>query len=460
MRIVPILMLLSLGLGGCKDLTGNPGLPAGTPNPATYNTPAGAFGMRNAAVYKFEQALPQYMLDAGLLTDELEDVGVNASPGTFIQNGGRITDPLDERILPQGVTVLSYGNLQGVRELARQALGALATYDTAAADTLRGDTLRAELYALTGYAEIMLADLFCSGVPLSTLDFQHDFTYRPSSTTDQVYAAALANFDTALTLAYASDSIQNLARVGRGRAWLDRGQFDSAAAAVAQVPTGFEYQFVAALGRVAGGNLFGSGNFMNDIATVSDREGSNGLPFLSSHDPRTSVDTVATLAQNGTLLQVPLTFPAKYGIALSGSGYAPFILASGIEARLMEAEAALHSNPTGSTWVTILNTLRQQNPLTQALPTIVDPIDSTARVDTLFAERAAWLFFDGHRQGDLRRLLRQYSQYPAFQSQQQVYPTGPYRAPGGGIYGTDVTVPIPPSEAANPLFHGCLNREP
>src|SRR6185312_11168296 len=90
-----------------------------------------------------------------------------------------------------------------------------------------------------------------------------------------------------------------------------------------------------------------------------------------------------------------------------------------------------------------------------------DPGTADARVDLLFRERAFWLFATGHRQGDLRRLLRQYSaQYPRFQSEQKVYPTGVYTAPGTGRYGSDVTVPPPTSEYANPAYHGCLSRAP
>ena len=75
-------------LGGCKDLTGSQQLPAGTPNPSFYSTPSGALGMRNAAVLEFQEALLQYVVDAGLLTDELEDMHTGASPGILLQNGG------------------------------------------------------------------------------------------------------------------------------------------------------------------------------------------------------------------------------------------------------------------------------------------------------------------------------------------------------------------------------------
>jgi hypothetical protein len=71
----------------------------------------------------------------------------------------------------------------------------------------------------------------------------------------------------------------------------------------------------------------------------------------------------------------------------------------------------------------------------------------------LFNERAYWLFLTGHRQGDLRRLVRNYGR-----SQETVYPTGVYYG-GLGFYGSDVDLPIPATEQVNPYYSGCFNRE-
>jgi hypothetical protein len=447
------------GLLGCNDLTGSPGLPAGVENPEIFNNATGALGMRNAAISQVEAALEPYVVESGLLTDELEDVETGASAGVQFKNGGAVQDPLDERILPEGTSGgdNDYAGLQYIRTTALQALGALATYDTAAAGRDSARVLRGELYALEGYAEILLADLFCSGVPLSTLDYQQDFTYAPSSSTTQVYLAAIATLDTARTLAAASDSVENLARVLMGRAYLALGNYPVAADDVATVPAQFVYQMTipvvnpgassSSLSKWNGGNV-----------TVSDVEGINGLPYLSSGDPRTTVVTTAAPNPSNGGPFIPITFPTKYKVALTnGSGSAPFTLASGIEARLIQAEAAWHGVATGAgSWLAQLNALRE-TAITPALPDTTDPETPTAQIALLFRERAFWLFLDGHRQGDLRRLLRQ---YPIFKSQANVYPTGPYLAPGTGVYGSDVTVPIPTTEYANPNYHGCLSRAP
>ena len=479
------LLIGVLTLNGCKELTGNPGLPAGVPDPSSFNNAAGAVGLRNAAAYEFELAVGQYIVDAGLLTDELEDVQTGTSTGILLSTTG-VSDPLDERILPVNTQERSYVSLQYARGYANLAVGALATYDTAPADTTTARVLRGEMYAFQGYAEILLADLFCSGVPLSTLDFQHDITYHPSSTTAGVYQDAIAKFDMALSLAAGrSDSVRQLALLGKGRAYLALNNYPAAADDVTTVPTTFVYQVSVPLLQVWV-NLSTDLSFESDyhkwMATVSDREGENGLPFISSGDPRSTVVTIFPTSPGSGGPFVPTTIPTKYSAALSSGlgsytqppngtqsayGFAPFVLASGVEARLIEAEAALSANPNDGRWLTLLNQLRQTAPIPgtaqpdpQSLTPLSDPVDPVARIDTLFAERAYWLFADGHRQGDLRRLLRQYNRYSAFNDQSKVYPIGPYLAPGTGQYGTDVTAPIDPAESANPYFHGCLDRKP
>ena len=445
---------------GCKDLTNDPGLPAGTPNPSFYSTADGAIGLRTAAIYDMNLAVPQYLVDAGLLSDELIDRSVGSSfytGSSFSGISGTVTDALDERLLPEGVTapqgdgIASYAYLQSARGAANVALGALATYDTTAASRPQQRVMRGELYALEGYAEILLAEFFCSGVPLSTLDYQQDFTYGPSSTAAQVYTDANTKLDSALVLSVGTDSVLNLARVLHGRAQLNLGNYAAAADDVALVPPTFQYRVTIQASSMSGPDL------LNQRGTVSDREGGNGLPFLSSGDPRTAT-TVRCQPPDSRCPLVPLTMPAKYFSVITAAGYAPFVVADGIEAQLIQAEAQLQpASAPGGPWLTTLNQLRESIGLVDT----TDPGTAAARVALLFHERAYWLFLTGHRQGDLRRLIRQYGsqpQFPEFRSDQQVYPTGLYPAPGTGRYGSDVTVPIPTTEYANPNYHGCRDR--
>jgi hypothetical protein len=425
----------------CNDLSGlagKQGLPGGTPNPNSYNTAAGALALYNGVLYAFQthggdttpsigsaQSIAQqgafvdFVRMSGLLTDESQSVG-NA-------------DAVDARLLSDGTAVgevdQEYQELQGIRNSAGLAIGALATYDSAASPALRG-----QLYALQGYSEIFLADLFCSGVPLSTFDFNRDFTYHAGSTTVDLYNAAIAKFDTALALSGDSARIMNLARVGKGRAFLDLAKYDSAATAVDSVPDGYVYQFSAFSGCPG--------------VTTADMEGVNGLPYRSSGDPR-SASSTCVVTQNGTSTSVIV--PSKYFL---DGGVSPITVADWIEARLIRAEAAYHGVAVGQgTWVDQLNDLRQ-TAITPTMPAnLVDPVTPSAQVTMLFQERAYWLYLTGHRQGDMRRQIRNYN----FNAN-AIYPIGPYPLFGISRYGEDITAPIPAAEHINPLFTGCISR--
>jgi hypothetical protein len=140
-------------------------------------------------------------------------------------------------------------------------------------------------------------------------------------------------------------------------------------------------------------------------------------------------------------------------------------LASGVEARLIEAEAAFNAGDI-ATMMARLNTLRasvasilpllhpehrQVFPLptvgAPALAPLATPATAAEQRALLFRERAFWLYGTGHRQGDLRRLVRNYGL-----PQSQVFPSGPYFRSAGSNFGTDVAYPVPFSEENNPEF--------
>ncbi len=567
-------VLGSAGLIGCTDLAGKPPLPSGVPNQQSVHTVAGARQAYAGAVVTFDYATlngnsslgaaVSAVVDGGLLSDELMVNTGGGSPLDYLNDPTgnlRASYDVDSRNLPEvlagGESDRSYSALQTLRARASYALGLLAAYDSTE------PALRGHLDALTGYAELYLADLFCSGVPLSTLDYNGDFTYKAGSPTDSVYLDAVRQFQRALPLLTDSVALLNLARVGLGRAWLNLGQYDSAAKAVAQVPTSYVYQLPVDWNAGFAPNSWLTALVANNGvgATVADREGGMGQPYVSSNDPRTAV-----VQQGSNQFGAPLYFPAKYN---TGQGGAPLTVASGIEARLIEAEAALHGVSVGSDWLTILNTLRTngtsvQQParadtvadtlgitdcfgypnycggpngidgsgtpsndslnglpvggyhppagyslagsytiqpvgdaLSQAcnanswyapcysadgsttvyvyvhqvpaqtqyfagtggvngLAPLSDPGGLDAQVNLLFQERAFWLFLDGHRLGDLRRLIRRYSRpLPT------VVSVGQYAVPVPQYptYGPDVEFPIPATERQiNPHFTGCLSR--
>lgn len=436
-------------------------LPEDILDPDAMESQAGALAAYNGALVAFSVAFGRgefvgtstdgsFIATAGLLADELQHDDIGAPVGTTSNDGAGAVDARalpeysDPSLEPKGPHRITYSGLQRVRGQAREALGLLATH---APDS---SALAGHLYAVIGYAEMLLAELYCSGIPLSTVDYEGTYTLRPGAATDDVYRHAIAMFDSSLVLAGGWERVAALARVGKGRSLLGLGQFADAAQAVAGVPDGFRYLLTYSTSTTAAtglnlGYIFAAQGW---FATVADREGGNGLDYVGSGDPRTAITPTGGANRYGVTRLVP----TKY----SQAGDTPIVLADGVEARLIEAEAALQGGDVGG-WLGKLNDLRQRAPQVNSawpvLPDTTDPGDTDARVNLHFRERAFWLFLTGHRLGDMRRLVRHYGRDP-----EAIFPTGSY--PGeSGVYGTDVTAPIPASERAyNPHFTGCLNR--
>lgn len=439
----------------CSDLLSTPAIPDGTQSPTTYHSRQGAFALARGAASLFSSSLMKVSVRSGLITDEL-----SSSTGNSEMN--------DIRELPESFSGRSdaserdeYQELHKLRGQARLARALLTEY---APDE---PELRGQLFAFEGYAVIMLADLFCSGVPLSTLEFNEDYTYRPPSTSEEMYLHAITLFDSTIAIVSDSANLLTLARVGKGRALVALGRYDEAASAVSEVEDSEVYR--TRITFLMNPKSPSPSNRLARYATVSDREGENGLPYLSSGDPRTASDPVSIQVQSS---QRTVNFPNKY--LPNDSTW--FRVASGIEARLIEAEAALNGEEYGR-WIQMLNRLRTSETYSEidtlesgeidtvwnagtggieGLGPLTDPGNAEARIKLMFSERAAWLFMEAQRQGDMRRLVRVYAM-----DRESVYPTGRYSNGNSvtGFYGGDITVPIPPEEQRNPHFNGCLNRD-
>jgi hypothetical protein len=312
------------------------------------------------------------------------------------------------------------------------------------------------LKAIEGFTVVALAEGFCGAVPLSVARNATPGELGAPLSTQDLFTRAVALFDEALT----ANPAGMLAAVGKGRALLNNGDFAGAAAAVAGVPT----TFIHFIEHSDNSNRQNNPLFTlqaNGRYSMSDREGGTGLPYRSSQDPRLPwFEEPRGGFDSAVRLFISQRHPS-FG--------ADVVLADGIEARLIEAEAALRAGDTG-TWLARLNDLRANvnalmtarfeeyadhvpgpnNPAT-ALDALTDPGNEAARVDLMFQERAFWLYLSGHRQGDQRRLIRQYGR-----AQAAVFPTGPHHR--GGTYGPDVALPIPFEETQNPLFEISMCR--
>jgi starch-binding outer membrane protein, SusD/RagB family len=316
---------------------------------------------------------------------------------------------------------------------------------------------RSEMYSLAGFAYVFIGEAYCSGVPFSNLVNGAQEFGAPQTTT-QIFETALAKFDSALAVAPASGPLRHLAQVGRGRTLLNLNRKSEAAAAVAGVPTNFSYELEFSLNTSRQNNGVYVTTHLNDRFSVvgndttgGQGEAGEGLPYVTDNDPRVEVEIAGDdpLGFDGVTL---LFLQQKYN-----DRETPVQLATGIEARLIEAESQLATAP-GTALVT-LNALRANSAATgvTGLAPLTLQVGTTAQVRQLFKERAYWMFLTAHRLGDLRRLIRQYNL-----SEDAVFPSGEYQK--GGEYGDDVNFPIPFSERNNPRYleadldeRGCLD---
>lgn len=443
-----------LGLSACSlsDLVST-SLPSNVTDPALLETPQGAIDRYKATIMKFRTIVSGYnsgnvfYIVSGLLSDELTSGEYNTlTSGNYSNNSiidSRNMSSYNETGLYNTSQTEVWRGLAAVRMIAQDGISALRAYAPNAPKDLQGHA-----YALMGMSEVMLAELYCSGIPLATLIPGGGYEYGVGLTSNQVYEQAIAHFDSAITLLQDSVHYRNFARIGKARALINLNRYADAATTVNGIPTSFKYQNLHSLlpaGAIGVANFtrFGAGAY----GIVGEKEGGKGYDYVTAADPRVLINDTTFTMTAWPLTDVVL--PRKWA---TPDGAASVTVADGIEARLIEAEAALK---TGGGWLAILNDLRTSSGGVAGLGALTDPATEAERVDLLFRERAFWLYLTGHRHGDLRRLVRQYSRVAS-----DVFPVGQYRVGPDGSYGSDVVLPAPASEKQNNhKYKGCFNLE-
>jgi len=397
--------------------------------------PVGIELLRVDAITQLYNGVSQAAFHTGLLTDELFYI-----PSAFsIQNGTYATEtridsrdvrgPEAERV---ATTVYNYWN--NARIAASHAINWYQRYGIASQRPIFG-----QLLAAKGYATLSLGEQICTGFPLHDVDWDRPIYTGPLTTT-QVFETALMLLDSAVVEAEGDAAHANFAKVTRGRALLALGRHAEAAQAVADVPTTYVFNGEYGTGTTARANRMPRSFSASGANTgVADGEGGNGIDFRSAADPRLQTTRMGV---NHTGHEFFIA--TKYQPTNS-----PILIASGIEARLIEAEAALRAGDAN--WLTILNDLRATR-VTPAMPALEDPGTDDARLDLLFRERAFWLFGTAHRLGDLRRLVSVYGRAP-----EAVFPNGEYVL--GGTYIGNYSLPfsIVGEDWARKGVTGCLD---
>jgi hypothetical protein len=368
---------------------------------------------------------------------------------------------------------ITNGSLSGTFYAIQQA--------RAAAD-LAADGFRKFAPTLTGLAEalnlsamafVLMAENYCGAVPMSKQVSEGVFEFGPALSTRQLLERAVQKADSALlvTGAASTNTQARLARIVKARALLNLDQPAAAAAAIggtAGVPTTFQYNYVHSELTPRQNN--GTWNLVQNSGRfgVAEVEGVNGLPFRSEGDTATAglrdprVANVRRPTNQGrgfdgaTNMWWQLKYPTRP---------APIVIADGVEARLIEAEAEYRAGnyavPTTGT-LAILNALRADAGVaavrgyTRSMAALAPAVGATAQENQIFKERAYWLYLTSHRLGDLRRLARP-TTAPATditgygRAVESVFPTGAYHK--SGTYGTDANSPIPQAEDNNPQFN-------
>jgi starch-binding outer membrane protein, SusD/RagB family len=397
--------------------------------------------VRNGALFEFARAIGGTTSNAldtgllaygGLLADELW------ASSTYTTTHNRV-DARNIEDTNSGANLVFFW-LQRARN-ATELASELYTQTPAA-----GSAEHARMTALAGYTYVYFAESYCSGVPFSRQPIVGSTEYGEPQTTEQILNRALQRFDTAIQQAGANALPLNLARIGRGRALQGLGRFAEAAQAVADVPT--NYVYAIEFSPNASGQNNGTWYWINSAARLSaaTNEGTNGLNFFrrgappNTLDPRVPVDSAGT----GLGTNVP-----QYNQGLYTDRGANIPIATGVEARLIQAEAAMNGGQSAG-YLPGLNALRA----TVGLPALTDPGTANARVRQFYGERARFLWLTAHRLGDLRRMIWHYG----FEGN-QVFPIG--ATIQGVPYGDHVNLAIPFAELNNPNFdatQACTDR--
>lgn len=442
-RAAAIAILATLSLAACSvdrilDVT-DPDII----NPVDVSTPEGADAVRRGTLARLNQATTgdeSFFLLGGLLADEWR------SGDSYINR-----DETDQRnINPQNSFVTdATRNLYRARLSAKQTIDLLQEFSPDAP----GWQI-AEMYFVEAYIENQVSENFCSGMIFSTVE---DGTpiYGSPMTTQAALEMALAHADSGLALIGGSSNddlrVRYALQVTRGRILMNLDRAGDAADAVAGVPTDFTYQMEQSQTTMS--NFMWELNNIERRYTVSAGEGGTGIDFATAADPRVPVcaggspECLAAGVAQSTVFENGSVMPL-YVQLLWPTADASVTIVSGVEARLIEAEAQLRAPDPGAALAT-LNDLRTTVP---GLAPLVDGGSADASVDQLFRERAFWLFSTGHRLGDMRRLVRQYDR-PV----NTVFPNGAFL--DGGSYGGDVNFPIPEAEKNNPNATGvCIDR--
>jgi starch-binding outer membrane protein, SusD/RagB family len=404
-----------LVLGGCDGILSVEA--PGVVDASDLGDPRNASFLVSGTISDFDCALGAYIVNQGVLGNELQDASVTAARFSLDQR--TITETA-----PYGVNACS-GNPPGIyRPLATarwSADNALTSLDGwSDAEVSNRTRLIGQAAAYSGYSHLLLGEGFCTVVITEE---------GPEVQPAQAFEAAVARFTRAIESSrVAGDrATEAMALLGRARTHLNLGNGSQAAAdarAALQVNAQFQAVSTASSASARRWNRVGD-EFFGGRITVAPLF--RGLTVGGQPDTRVNVINTNTLGQDS---QTPVWLVTKYGGARAASLRDTSLpIATWREAHLIIAEVE-----GGQEAVSRINVLRSHHGLPTYAGGTAAEIAQQVRV-----ERSRELYLEGHHLNDLRRF--NLPQVPA--------PGTAYRQ--GGIYGSANCFPLPEVERnANP----------
>lgn len=414
------------------------------------DTRAGAIGLFHSALVSFQQGVSEAAYDVGLLTDELSARPINSQEP--LRGDRAFIDARTDSDITLGIKGIqsspAYEHIQSARIRASHARFFLNRQkDSSLNFAISGS------YSLEGYSVLMLAENFCSGIPLSESVYGSTLTYGSPIATDSLLNIAVSKFDSALS--YSTDSLRyvTLAKVGKGRALMSLGRYQEAAQTVSDIAPSEVYtlSYTQNPPQNSVSLNYGFWTMTNANASTVTRyrssetknmEGVNGLEWYT--DPDAIDPRVRFTVTEGV-------FPEVVRQEKFVNGTVTLRLASWVEARMIEAEHLLSSG--SSNWINPLNEARNS----VGLPDTTSPANAHNKIDLLFRERAFWFYGQATRLADMRRLVRQYNR-----DANTVFPIGPYVG-NPAVFSFGDAMVFSPSRGEfndNYKFSGCFHRNP
>lgn len=395
---------------------------AGAVDAEDLDNPVNARFLVSGTISDFDCALGAYVVNQGLLGNELRDASVTAARFSLDRRDFTPRDPYASNSC-QGNPPGLYTPLAVARETADRALGRLEDWNDE--EVTDRTNLIAQAAAYSGYSHVLLGEGFCT-VVIENLG--------PEVQPTAAFEKAVVRFTRAMEAAVAVDNagIRNMAQLGRARARLNlasRGVDASAnyagAAADAQAVLDRAPEYVkvstASTAHSRRYNRVGD-EFFGGRITVDPSY--RGLEVGGEPDTRVEVVDTETVGHDSA---TPVWMAAKIGTSrVATLRTVPLPLATWREAHLIIAEA----DPAQT--VARINVLRVHHDLPLYLGGT--PAENAAQV---IEERSRELFLEGHHLNDLRRFSLPFT--PA--------PGAAYRQ--GGAYGTNTCFPLPDVEREN-----------